>query len=69
MKGTFADECNRTACVNQSATYYNRGTGKYYCRPCARLINEANDQELCTEVTGPLRYWAASEKEIAAVKK
>lgn len=42
MKGEFNQECNRTACNNQNAVYYNLSTEKYYCRSCATEINYWN---------------------------
>lgn len=58
MKGEYNQECNRTACNNLNATYYNHSTEKYYCRPCAKEINYWNKaaairlfgHDLCTEV-------------------
>lgn len=42
MKGDFKEECNRTACNNKHADYYNHSTKKYYCGECARKINVGN---------------------------
>jgi hypothetical protein len=42
MKGDYNQECNRTACNNLEAVYYNHSTRKYYCPVCAFHINEAN---------------------------
>lgn len=39
MKGDYNDECNRTACSNGRATYYNSATHKHYCPSCANAIN------------------------------
>jgi len=41
-KGDYQQECNRTVCKNSHADYYNYSTRKYYCAPCAFLINDAN---------------------------
>ena len=40
MKGDKNGRCNRTACNNRPAPYFNIITKKYYCVACARLINE-----------------------------
>lgn len=37
-KGDKGGECNRKACRNPAATWYNRSTEKYYCKPCAMRI-------------------------------
>ena len=42
MKGTYDKECNRTACNNSRAVFYNKSTQMYDCAPCAKLINDAN---------------------------
>ena len=42
MKGNYNQECNRTACKNLRAVFYNKSTQKYYCASCAKLINDAN---------------------------
>lgn len=39
MKGDYNQECNRTACTNNEANYYNESTRKYYCKSCAEEIN------------------------------
>jgi hypothetical protein len=41
-KGDLQGECNRTACENKNAVYYNHSTEKYYCWYCAGLINDLN---------------------------
>ena len=60
MKGQFNGVCNRTACSNTGAVYYNLSTKKYYCPTCAELINKANKADtmrlfgvfdLCQKVT------------------
>ncbi len=50
-KGVKHGNCNRTACQRPGATWYNKGTYKYYCRQCAYLINDNCDDgdPLCTE--------------------
>lgn len=44
-KGEHNGSCNRTACQAPGANYYNHSTRKYYCEPCAILINNANRQD------------------------
>jgi hypothetical protein len=44
-KGEYNKECNRTACSNQVAIYYNFSTQKYYCQACALIINNANRKD------------------------
>ena len=39
-KGEFAEACNRSACPNDCATYYNQVMGKWYCALCAHDIQE-----------------------------
>jgi hypothetical protein len=39
MKGAKGETCNRTACQQEGAVYYNKSTMAYYCRPCADQIN------------------------------
>lgn len=38
----FNGECNRSACKDRRATWFNRGTRSYYCADCARLGNRCN---------------------------
>ncbi len=41
--GTFGGYCNRlSACSNTGATWYNRGSGAFYCGICAEVLNRAN---------------------------
>ncbi len=55
-KGQQGGKCNRSACNNDNAIYYNHSTRKYYCHDCAMLINRVNyydsmrlfGHELCT---------------------
>jgi len=42
-KGKMGLRCNRTACENTEAYWYNRTTRAYYCQPCAHAINEASN--------------------------
>jgi hypothetical protein len=41
-KGEHGGECNRSACRNDHANFYNYSTRKYYCASCASLINYYN---------------------------
>jgi len=60
-KGELNGSCNITSCQKpNSATWYNHGTRKYYCKSCAMRLN--NDEfnkrdamrmfghDLCTEI-------------------
>ncbi len=38
LKGQKLGECQRTACRNPHATWYNFSTRNYYCAPCALKI-------------------------------
>ena len=44
----FAGECNRTACSEGWARFFNIWTYGYYCAPCARAINFK--ERICIEV-------------------
>ena len=50
-KGEFGGECQRIACENAQAHWFNETNGRYYCASCARTFNEIcrrNGQEpLC----------------------
>lgn len=62
VKGGFNGLCNRKACNNDNAVFYNYSTKMYYCVSCARLINDMNrldamrlfGHELCIRVIKPL---------------
>jgi hypothetical protein len=41
-KGKDGGRCNRRACQEPGAYYYNSGTRKYYCWVCAKLIQNAH---------------------------
>lgn len=41
-KGDLGGECNREACSNKPAAFFNKSTLKYYCGVCAVLINREN---------------------------
>jgi len=53
-KGSYNGECNRGACTNKHAYWYNDPMYKYYCIACARMINESSNQsgmgDICTPV-------------------
>ncbi len=62
-KGDLKGECNRTACSNNNAIFFNHSTEKHYCIKCARLINGMNPEskemyghDLCTIVLGQGGY-------------
>lgn len=41
IKGEKGGLCNRTACQQPPALFYNRVMGKYYCYNCAVLIERS----------------------------
>jgi hypothetical protein len=45
MKGEHNKECNRKACINSPAIWYNHFTGKFVCGTCARIMNKRNKLE------------------------
>lgn len=55
-KGELGLECNRNACSNSPALYYNKSTRAHYCKACASEINDyargdsyrLYGEELCT---------------------
>jgi len=47
MKGQFNRHCNRTDCQQPPATWWNKGTRKYYCERCARKINRVCAEIIC----------------------
>ena len=49
LKGVKGGNCNRQACQKPGSFWYNRGTDRYYCAPCARAINNwcEKDDLLC----------------------
>lgn len=56
-KGEYRGACNRSACLAPGATWYNRGSMRFYCAECAAMLNHANrndpfcqDEPLCHEV-------------------
>lgn len=56
IKGAYNGLCNRTACQQPGAVFFNWSTQLYYCPSCAKLINDVNHtdalrmygHELCT---------------------
>ena len=45
-KGKYLGSCNITACQRpNSAIWYNHSTQKYYCEPCALMLNRANQHD------------------------
>ena len=51
-KGEKGGSCNRTACQQPNADYYNKATQKYYCYTCAEAINYEGGRALAMEVFG-----------------
>ena len=55
-KGKESGICNRTACDNNNAVFYNHSTRMWYCPECAKMINQYNQidavrffgHQLCT---------------------
>lgn len=43
-KGLFNGSCNRRACQQPGATFWNPSTRAHYCRSCAGQINHANPE-------------------------
>lgn len=69
-KGEFKGECNRTACSNKNAVYYNKGTYAYYCHSCAMKINELCSEDICyTEQGKQLSYLKDLERKQLAFMK
>ena len=59
-KGEFNGLCNRTACQEPPAIFYNFSTQLYYCGNCAKMINKVNPEsysifghELCIRMDKP----------------
>lgn len=44
LKGTWGGNCNRTACQQPGAVWWNSSTRAYYCQSCARKINEFSEK-------------------------
>jgi hypothetical protein len=41
-KGEHGGQCQRIACVNEQAFWFNETNGKYYCGDCARTFNNVS---------------------------
>ena len=39
-KGDYNGPCQRYACDNDGAHWYNQANGRYYCSDCARTFND-----------------------------
>lgn len=46
-KGSKHGECNRTACENVPAEWYNMYTQRWYCEACAKRINAIATHTIC----------------------
>lgn len=72
MKGEYGGQCQRIACENREAHWFNDTNGRYYCASCANTFNEVcrrNGQPpLCilhpASVSGPLAASAANQERI-----
>ncbi len=55
-KGLINGSCNRTACQQPGATFFNTSTRAYYCGPCARDITNfakrVDGFHICFPTTG-----------------
>lgn len=52
-KGLKNGSCNRTACQEPGASFFNRSTKMYYCEGCAATINSfADTKAYCMETFG-----------------
>ncbi len=58
----FGGICNRTACGEFPALFYNKGTFGYYCVPCGRAINGRDPKPLCERVDHDLSYEEMDER-------
>jgi len=45
VKGEYNGMCQRFACNNSDAHWYNQNNGRYYCSSCARTFNEVLRQQ------------------------
>lgn len=59
--GNYGATCWYSACLRpKSATWYNRGSMKFYCRACAEMLTHANRHDsFCKDENGqplPLCY-------------
>lgn len=44
-KGLYDGRCNRMACQQPGAVWYNHSTRKYYCEECAHELNRYNRRD------------------------
>ena len=55
-KGRMNGSCNRTACQQPGASWFNTSTRAYYCEPCARDITDFTKRvdgfHICFPTTG-----------------
>lgn len=58
----FGGVCNRTACSEFPAVFYNKGTFGYYCVPCGRAINGRDPKPLCERVDHDLSHEEMNER-------
>ena len=59
-KGMQGGECNRTACHNPDAQWFNRSTRAYYCGECAMKLNHANPVDALRLFNGPLCVYSGT---------
>jgi hypothetical protein len=61
MKGDYNDICYRKVCDEGNAIYYNSSTRKFYCKDCARWINEFNpglcQKEIHKDIESPKKLY------------
>lgn len=55
----LAERCSRTACGGGKAIFRHSQTGKLYCPPCARRINEAHPDLVVRMDHDAILQWAA----------
>lgn len=44
-KGHWNGACNRSACLDRPATWYNRGSYAFYCEACAEMLSKVNRKD------------------------
>jgi len=52
LKGKQNGNCNRQACQQAGATWFNQGTEAFYCRACAKRINSYQDERINLQLYG-----------------
>lgn len=57
----LAERCSRTACGEDKAVFRHSQTGKLYCAPCARRINEFNPGLVVKMDEDAILRWAAEK--------